>query len=72
MKFRFENNTGRGTRVIVDEKHFKTIPKNLSKAVNTITIQKMGITGKRLSAIERKLLTEFAAYENWKEKLALK
>ncbi len=70
MEFRLEKNIGRGIRVVVDGKHFKTVPKSLSKAVNYKTIDKMGITGKRLSPIERKLLSQFAAYENWKEKLA--
>jgi hypothetical protein len=62
----------RGMRVMVDEKHHKTIPQKLWKSINIHTVEKLRADRKRLSPDERKLLTETLVFENWKLKLAVK
>lgn len=72
MNYSLVRNKSRGIRLLIDEKHVKTIPANLSKAINTHTVERLMYENKRLSYGERRLLSDFAAYENWKTKLYTK
>lgn len=72
MDFSLVRNKSRGIQIIIDKKHVKTIPANLSKAINSFTVKRLDYERKRLSYGERRLLSNYAVYENWKTKLATK
>jgi hypothetical protein len=72
MIFSSVPNKCRGIKLVVDEKHLKTIPRKLSASINSHTFEKIVTGYKRLSVEERKLLTDFLVFERWKLKLAIK
>lgn len=60
----------RGTKVIVDQNHVKTIPTKLSKFFEKCST-KITFEKKRLTAHERKTLETYLQYQNWIDKLAI-
>ena len=72
MTFVLVPNKTRGVRLLVDKKHVKTIPKHLSKTINNHTVKLLVYDNKRLNQEERLFLKNYGAYENWKEKLAIR
>lgn len=70
MEFSCVPNEYRGMKLVVNEKHLKTIPLKLLGSVNGATVEKLNADRKRLSPDERKLLTEFVVFEKWKTKLS--
>lgn len=59
----------RGTKVIVDTKHVKTIPSKYASSY-AMCADKITHTKKRLTVSERKILTRNALYKQFLEKLA--